>query len=110
MLELALRGDFLIATALARVCLAAALTAHEGQHVVDQRSGIPQHGLANTIAEETRAFTTQSYVNQSLGVKSAYGIWDPSWPADKAEANRQSAGSDVAKQDAEDECKDHGCL
>jgi len=80
------------------------------QHVVDQRSGIPQHGLANTIAEETRAFTTQSYVNQSLGVKSAYGIWDPSWPADKAEANRQSAVSDVAKQDAEDECKDHGCL
>lgn len=32
LLESALRGDFLIATALARVCLAAALTAHEGQH------------------------------------------------------------------------------
>jgi RHS repeat-associated protein len=88
----------------------AALTVHEGQHGVDQREGLPQRGLANATAEEGRAFTTgQGYVSEGLGFKSAYGIWDPSWPADKAQGNRQSAIDDWAQKTAEDECNDGGC-
>jgi hypothetical protein len=88
----------------------AALTAHEGQHGIDQREGLPQRGLANTTAEETRAFTTgQGYVSEGLNFKSAYGIWDPNWPADQAQGNRQSAIDKNAKHDAEEECKDGGC-
>jgi RHS repeat-associated protein len=88
----------------------AALTAHEGQHGVDQREGLPQRGLANTTAEENRAFTTgQGYVSEGLGFKSAYGIWDPGWPSDEAQENRESAIGYNAEKAAEQECKDGGC-
>jgi hypothetical protein len=88
----------------------AAVTAHEGQHGIDQKEGVPQRGLENITALENHAFTTgQGYVSEGLGFKSAYGIWDPSWPADKAQGNRQSAIDDLAKKTAEEECKNGGC-
>ena len=88
----------------------AAVAAHEGQHGIDQKAGLPQGGLPNTTAGERRAFTTgQGYVSEGLGFKSAYGIWDPSWPADKAEGNRQNAIDGVAKKAAENECEEGGC-
>ena len=88
----------------------AALTAHEGQHGIDQREGLPQRGMANTAAEENRAFTTgQGYVSEGLGFKSAYGIWDPSWSEGEAQENRQSAIEYNAGKAAEQECKDGGC-
>jgi hypothetical protein len=88
----------------------AAITGHEGQHGIDQREGVPRGGLANTTAEEGRAFTTgQGYVSEGLGFKSAYGIWDPSWPADQAQGNRQNAIDDMATKTAVEECKDGGC-
>jgi hypothetical protein len=82
---------------------------HERQHGVDQRaSGMP-HGLAGYTASEANAFATQSYVSQGLGVKSAYGLWDPNWSPDAAEKNRQDSINSNAVRDATNTCKDGGC-
>jgi RHS repeat-associated protein len=53
----------------------AAVTAHEGEHGIDQRiNGMPR-SRGQEFLGELHSFTTQSYVNFGLGVDSAYGLW-----------------------------------
>ena len=89
----------------------AGTAAHEGQHGIDQREGLPQRGFDATRAGESNAFTTQGYVSEGLGFKSAYGIWDPSWPADKADSLRNEAIEENATDAATKECapENGGC-
>lgn len=54
----------------------AAVLGHEMQHGIEQRSGVnQQNSRAGAKARELSAFTTQSYINQGLGVDSIYKIW-----------------------------------
>jgi RHS repeat-associated protein len=58
----------------------AASVAHEGQHAEDVFSGsmwTKTNTYLGYYVSETRAFTTQSFVNQGLGTGSAWGLWSP---------------------------------
>jgi len=70
---------------------AAGISAHEGQHGLDQRLFGMAKNRAQENATEINAFGAQSFVSQGLGVNSAYGLWNTSWPASNAEALRQQA-------------------
>ncbi len=52
--------------------------AHEGRHGVNgMSSDVPTtSNPGQEFADEHQAYTTQGYVNQGLGVRSAYGIWN----------------------------------
>jgi hypothetical protein len=59
----------------------AAIAAHEGQHIVDDRArGTSQATHAQDIQTERNAYRTQSYVNEGLKSPSAYGLWRPGIP------------------------------
>jgi hypothetical protein len=63
-----------------------ASVAHEGVHGIDDANRISagKRETEDTVrSTEHNAYRTQSYVNQGLGVDSAYGLWRSNWaPAD----------------------------
>ncbi len=77
---------------------------HEGVHGENgvARGGRTPANKAEELATERNAYRTQSYVPQGLGVADGgWGLWDPTWPANQAEADRNSAvESDAQKSTA----------
>jgi RHS repeat-associated protein len=80
---------------------AAELEIHEGTHGIDgvARGGVQPTDKAEKLADERNAYRTQSYVPQGLGVvDGGWGLWDPAWPAGKAEGNRNRAVDSYAQK------------
>jgi len=53
----------------------AAIAVHESTHGIDQRNGVPDRTRRDELGYERRAYEAQAYVNQGLGVDSAWGLW-----------------------------------
>jgi len=53
----------------------AATAVHEGTHGIDERNGVPLRTRPDELGFERRAYDAQAYVNQGLGVDSAWGMW-----------------------------------
>ncbi len=71
---------------------AAEVLVHEGQHGVDDfPSGHNPATHAERLATERRAYRTESYVPEGLGIESEFGLWNPMWPGDKDEQYRNEA-------------------
>ena len=87
----------------------AGIVAHEGQHGVNARENGWSHGFDATKADEASAFRTQSDVNQGLGTRSAYGLWNPSWKSNEAESNRDQSIDKNADDAARNDCENGGC-
>jgi hypothetical protein len=67
---------------------------HEGVHGIDgkSRGGQNPRNPVEELATERHANRTESYVPQGLGqADTAWGLWDPSWPAAEAQGNRNKA-------------------
>jgi RHS repeat-associated protein len=73
---------------------------HEGTHGIDgvARGGRDPANKTEEMATERNAYRTQSYVAEGLGVVSSWGVWDPSWPANQAEGDRNAAVETDARQ------------
>ena len=80
----------------------AAVVAHEGQHAEDVFNGKgPDNAWASYYVSETRAFTTQSYVNRGLGTGSAWGIWSPQGNVPGIDPAAQSAANNDCSKNAD---------
>ena len=77
---------------------------HEGVHGENgvERGGRNPANKTEELATERNAYRTQSYVPQGLGVADGgWGLWDPTWPGDQAEGDRNRAvESDAQKSTA----------
>ncbi len=74
---------------------------HEGVHGIDgvARGGKNPANKSEDLSTERHAYRTQSYVPQGLGVTDGgWGLWDPAWPANQAEGDRNKAVEDDARQ------------
>jgi RHS repeat-associated protein len=80
---------------------------HEGTHGLDgvARGGRNPETQAEEMATERRAYRTQSYVAEGVGGRASNGLWDPTWPADKAEASRDRAVEQSARRSTEIWCR-----
>jgi hypothetical protein len=79
-----------------------AVMGHEMQHGIDQRAGVNQGNTrADSKARELRGFTTQSFINQGLGVDSVYKIWTVQGGRNDAEIESNAErGANVQCQNA----------
>jgi RHS repeat-associated protein len=68
----------------------AAIMGHEMQHGIDQRAGLEKNNRDAEKAMELRAFTTQSFINQGLGVDSVYRVWTQSGGRSDTEIERNA--------------------
>jgi RHS repeat-associated protein len=64
----------------------AATVAHEGQHGIDGVNFGRPANKTELLITEFNAYTTQSYVNEGLGLTSPYGVWEHGWK-DNQESN-----------------------
>jgi hypothetical protein len=53
----------------------AAVAIHEDTHGMDERNGVPDRTRRDELGYERRAYEAQAYVNEGLGVDSAWGLW-----------------------------------
>jgi len=58
---------------------------------------------------ELHAFMTQSSVDRGLNSNSAWGLWNPSWPASSAENERYNMADQWAQNDAYADRARSGC-
>jgi hypothetical protein len=88
----------------------AAVVAHEGQHAMDIFNGDgPSNVYESFHMSELHAFMTQSSVDKGLNSNSAWGLWNPSWPASSAENERYNMADQWAQYDAYADCARSGC-
>ena len=89
--------------------------AHEGTHGVDQRTGaagrLQVRGIPTwngTLNLEVRAYTSEAFVDQGLGVRSVSDespVWDPNWDPARATTNRNLAIVNNAIDNAHLDCQ-----
>lgn len=87
----------------------AAPLVHEGQHGVDAKArGRNPQNRNESKATERSAYDLEPRFQEAVGTKSFHGLWDPSWPADKAEALRKSAVEKYAERSTQAWCSGGG--
>ncbi len=83
----------------------AEIVGHEGQHGLN--GATPYQTYFQRINEEVRAYRTQSYIAQGLGVNSAFGVWYTNWLTGtprSIERARQEKIFNAARDNADGSC------
>jgi uncharacterized protein RhaS with RHS repeats len=81
---------------------AAAMTVHEVAHAVRRYwIGLQPNTMQDNFGAERTAFGIQSYFNQGMDSKSAWGVWSPGWSAAQAQQGVVNAAVAGATFDCE---------